>query len=179
MYSTGGSVSTVFQHQRYCTQLPYNSNNNLQAVRNSASPPQTWGCPGLLPIRQSSCSEAWLGAAGSISLAAFTLVTPYSGYLSFFFFLQLWINISLQILQKWLSRGYDVPEFSPLWLLEILSQRHVIEKHCPEAPALYFCFTQDSSSSFICIFFFSAAFLWIIRVALRLPLFSISSSTSQ
>lgn len=100
-------------------------------------------------------------------------------YLLFFFFLQLWINISLQILQKWLSRGYDVPEFSPLWLLEILSQRHVIEKHCPEAPALYFCFTQDSSSSFICIFFFSAAFLWIIRVALRLPLFSISSSTSQ
>lgn len=92
-------------------------------------------------------------------------------------FLQLWINISLQILQKWLSRGYDVSEFSPLWLLEILSQKHT-RKHCPEATALYFSFTQDSPSSFFFLFQCSIS-MNNQGIALRLLLFSISSSTSQ
>lgn len=93
----------------------------------------------------------------------------------FILFLQSQLNISLKILQKWLSGGYHAPKFSPLWQLEILSQGHVTRNHCPEATMLYFCFTQDSLSSF----FFISAFHWVIRVALRLSLFKISSSTSQ
>ena len=52
---------------------------------------------------------------------------------------------------------------------------HVTRNCCPEATAIYFCFTQDSPSYFL----FSSAFLWVIRVALRLSLFWISSATSQ
>lgn len=140
--------TTAIQQQQQFTgcQEPSQPSSDLGLSRSSANPSEQ--------LFRGLAGSCWINLLGSFH-TGHTLQWIFIFF--FFFFLQLWINISLQILQKWLSRGYDVPEFSPLWLLEILSQRHVIEKHCPEAPALYFCFTQDSSSSFICIFFFQCS----------------------